>query len=58
MAAQQQAIIDLQAELQRTNDQVMRLSIAHDALQAAHGALRVAARDAIADKEAKIRESD
>ena len=55
---ERQAMLDLQAELQRTTDQVMRISVAHDALQAAHDALRAAARDALADRKRQIRETE
>ena len=58
LTAEQQAIVDLQHELQRTVDQVMRISLAHDALQHAHDALNHAASQAMADKDRMIRESE
>ena len=58
LSAEQQAIVDLQAEMTRVTDQLMRVSAAHDGLQAAHTALNNAAAAAMADKDTKIKESE
>ena len=55
MNVEQLALIALQQELTQTRQLVERVSGAHDALRAAHDATNVAAQQALAEQEQKMR---
>ena len=58
MTAEQAAITALQHELVDTRSRVQHLIDSHEALKIAHDALNVAAQSALAEKDAKITESE
>ena len=58
MTAEQQAITALQRELVDTRTRVQQLVDSHEALKSAHGALNIAAQNALAENDMKMNEAE
>ena len=56
--AMRQAMIQMQADLDATRQQVQLITTSHDQLKAAHEALNIAAQNAIAQKTAEIKAAE
>ena len=55
MSAEQQALVILQQEMAQTRTNVAQLTDSYEALKSAHDTLNLAAQQALAEKEQKIR---